>query len=290
MSNKGFSLIEMLIGIAMFAIMITGVYATFITFQKGGYEQIKRAKEGVRESVAMFRISKIVQSAGFGIRLADYQDTANSRFALLGDSDNITVYTLLGDRKDSGEWEVFPNNVRIPTGLRVSLDEDRNDSTASGAMSFRCKDTDNDGSCDNPYYYWINIGLSVTRNGLSTNDDLKNNCGEDTFNILYRRSSSDSGQPMLFCVADLRFEYGFEVNNNIVWDTDTTTMGRDLHDLKMVRIGYMIQKGRRTRKMLPDAPLRYSTFQKNNSTVTLNHKMRLYRWEIIEELIPITNL
>lgn len=280
MNRKGMTLVELLVGVAIFGIIMTGIYSTFITFQKGGYNEIKKAREGIREKVAFFRINKLLESAGFGIMDTDYPN------AFVGDEASVNFMTLLGDDRFSGQWQVYPN-VTINANLRVSLNEKRQLSESNGSVAFRCK---GDTSCDDPYYYWIGLALSTVSNDASTNVDYRNNCAPNTFNLLYKRKTDDPGTPILYCLADVRFEYGYEDEGQIVWDADTTTLGRGLDDLRLVRLGFMIQNGGKRDDLSSNTNLSYSTFQTNNDAVDLNEQMREYRWDIVEELIFMRNL
>ncbi|KAA0259339.1 prepilin-type N-terminal cleavage/methylation domain-containing protein [Deferribacter autotrophicus] len=254
MNKKGMTLIELIVGMGLFVIISSFIYVTYNTFYRSGTVQIAVSKTADDIRLTVLKLDKLIRSAGFGIDRNNVDNAVN----VIGDT--LTFYTLFGDETDSGAWEVCSGTKTLNVPC-VELSENKvlkgklsaTDTFCNkGDILIRCRDANNDGVCDDPYYYIRTIKLSV--------DQPYNDCAADTYNLLL------DDNVILKCVADVKF----------VYDSNS----------KVLKMGFIVQNGNR-RKTPLSKTISYTI---DNSSYAISGNLAYYRWIIIEDIIYLENL
>lgn len=267
MNKKGLSLVELLVALAITGVMMTGVYMTYISFTQKSLDTREIAKTEAEINQAIFKLEKYIESAGFGI------DNDKQFFKINAANDNMSFTTLFAEKTESGLWEVCINDDKIETiGFPVvSLTEEKDyvttinkstDSCDKGTILYVCKDSNNDGECDNPYYYEMTFRLSAN---TSNNYSWSKHCAPDTKNLLM--DINGISNPFLGCVADYKIKY----DNNI----------------KKLIIGIIYQKGLRQKNKVSKT---YDYDLLSGESYTLTNDQEYYKWQKSETQIDLVNI
>jgi prepilin-type N-terminal cleavage/methylation domain-containing protein len=268
-NKKGVTLIELLIAIAIVSVMMLGVYLTYTSFTKTAIDtrQIARSESEVNQ--ALLKLEKLLQSAGFGIDERERPFFVVSK--KLDNSTSITFKTLFGDKIEAGLWEVCVNKTRIVTKNYpvVVLNEEKQleesysntDNCRDGEILYVCKDSNNNGICDNiddsndNYFFEKELRLSAD---TSSNYEWSTHCAPNTRNLLL------NNEPYLGCIADFKVDY-----------TDNT-----------VKLGIIYQSGSKNNSPLSKT-FSYDFF---SESYTLTQNQEYYRWKKVEIILDLVNL
>jgi prepilin-type N-terminal cleavage/methylation domain-containing protein len=268
MNKNAFTLVELLVALAITSIMMLGVYMTYISFTRKSIDTRQIAKTEAEINQGFFKLEKYIESAGFGI------DSDKQFLKIKSTNDEITFTTLFAEKTESGLWEVCINGERSETVSFpvVALTEEKryketierdNENCNTGTILYVCKDTDNNGECDDPYYYEITFRLSA--NNADTYAWSKH-CAPGTKNLLM--DINGISNPFLGCVADFNIEH--DTNND-----------------KKLKIGIVFQKGLRQDSKISKT---FDYELLDNDSYTLTNEQEYYRWQKSEMLIDLINL
>lgn len=277
MNRSGMTLVELLIGIILLGIMMTGIYTTFISFYQGVGEVKVKEKTSYETKIGMSQVDKILTSAGFGISVLDYADSVT------GSDGTITVNTMLGSEANSGNWMVYTGGVvGAAYTPYMMMDQKRNvlGSLDNGSIIYKCKDSDGNGACDDPYYYSYTLGLSDNESKVSGDGSEYAYCAAGTRNL----NLSDS--TLLPCVA--KFVVNYRCN-----DTWQVAPCSNLNELGSVRYGVIYQEGEIQERQISDTTISFNSIIDNTtaiSSIDLSDDMRYYRWKVLENYLTMDNL
>lgn len=267
MNKNAFTLVELLVALAITSIMMLGVYMTYISFTRKSIDTRQIAKTEAEINQGFFKLEKYIESAGFGIDIDKQFLEINST------NDKITFTTLFAEKTESGLWEVCINGERSETVSFpvVALTEEKQyiktiekniKNCNTGTILYVCKDSDNNGECDDPYYYEITFRLSAKN---SYNYAWSKHCAPGTKNLLM--DINGLSNPFLGCIADYNIEYD---NNN-----------------KKLKIGIVYQKGLRQDSKISKT---FDYELLGSDPYTLTNEQEYYRWQKSEMLIDLINL
>ncbi len=166
-SEKGFTLVELLIAITITAFALAGVYTTFVVQQRSFTTQDQVAEVDLTSKIAFDMIINDIRTAGFGYAGNESPDINNitnidttgviipniNGSSGLNDSDTITLIggfrQLTTLENDSG----LANQIDIDSPyLSSSFNTSTRSALSIGGLFFAfissCDDDDNDGNCD----------------------------------------------------------------------------------------------------------------------------------------------
>lgn len=300
-SAHGYSLIELLITLAIFALvtaMISSVYSAFI---KNAAREKSTAKAELDVSNIFWPLVKEVQSAGFGAALTG---TCSPGLTIAG-SDLVIHSTATGDDSLAGTWSYIGTlcAVSLPEGERVVIMN-----TAQKSL-MGSEEVDTGGyltNCVEDYTtniaYWspfVNSGdldcyetrYALTAYGADRPARCAPGANVQKLSRSVSRTVSTNYQPIMDCVLELDYRFGC-INSStgaLSWHTGTTCPTGA--KLRLARIGMVVQSSTRTDTQVPSVISLFEdlggTLQKD---ITLTADQRYYTWKKREQTIPLRNL
>jgi type IV pilus assembly protein PilW len=290
--RKGFTLVELLIGMAILLIISGGVFYAFRDIFQKGTSQALVAKQ---EQDVQFVVSTLVSefsSVGFGVdrsRLVVLNNGTNlsdvtSSNAVIAISGSRIAFLSLATRQDTsiGCWGITDQYKNITTNARDYLF--RPCSSAGWGLPL-CLDPiskrDITSSCANALVFYVgdkNYPADfVTQYYLATSSNASRLCATGT-QTLFKRLGSDTPQPLLDCVAAFRVRY--------ITSTGYSDSVSDINNLSGIRLCMILQVGGRQSTQ---------AYIKNFSdscgpTPVASSDWRYYRWSTVEVDIPLKNI
>lgn len=305
--KKGFSLIELLLAMAIFSVIMAAVYSVYMAILKHATIERKITKTELDVITAVWPFVKEVHTAGLGVF-----SSGNCTPAINFSEGVLTIHsTASGDSKEAGKWSHVGEDCEvneISNGENVVV-------INAGNKEYMGKGSVEGGKvnpCKKDFYenassiaYWVPPKILEC---YETKYSMRNYesgtrpvmCGPATQKV--SRSVSNTGdstsyQPMLDCVfgkdpqgdEGLNFRFGcISAAGDITWRADTNC---GTSKLRAVRIGILIQS---SPKLDIQAPVTVTFFEDIDPslrvTINLSEEQRYYKWRKIEQTIPLRNL
>lgn len=326
LNKQGFSLIELLVVVAMLGIILAVIFSEYIRVLQQAAVTRKVVKTETDIVNVVWPLFKEIESAGFGIPAKSMTGSgssctkANDFSAFKYDSANNRIIihsTAVGDKKNAGAWSAIGSSCKvsgIPAGEYVAV------INPSGMAELGWTSTLTSGtdvilaSCDPMWIdmiaYWtpdtggLECGEAFYRMTQYTSSNKPAICapsgsaadekvGRLMRSIAYN-AGQDNSQPMLECIRDFSFRFGCisKTSGSLTWVTDAANCSGSTGDLRLVKIGMIVQESPADSSYM--APTTITLFSDLGAslqkTVNIIPTQRNYRWRPIERTIVLRNL
>jgi len=320
----GFSLLELLIVIAMLGLILAVIFSEYIRVLQQAAVTRKMVKTEMDVVNVIWPLFKEIESAGFGTPAKSSTGSsssctkANSLLPFSYDAANNRIFihsTAAGEQSDAGSWSTIGNNCVVtgitagqfvvvinPAGM-AQLAWTNTVASGSDVVLAGCDPlwvdmiaywSPSDGAleCVEAFYqmrpYGTRLGTCAP-SGAGTDEQV----GRLMRSIAYN-NGDDNSQPMIECVRDFSFRFACinRSNGSLTWVTDPSGCTSTAGDLRMVKIGLIVQESPRDASYTSPATISLFTdlgagMQK---TVNILPTQRNYRWRPIERTIVLRNL
>jgi len=306
MKNKGYSIIEILIVIAIIGILAGGMFSAYNFMARENIHRHFVAKQEQDVSSLLAQLTKDIESAGFGV------DSPNLASLTVG---NTLSFISLASREEerSGCWAMVKsdrtmdiksiNYIGANCDLNpkdywyVILDPVSKNNRCPSGTDYLCQCGTDDTYCDEEY---INtLAFYATReNGYVFPDDfqvqyfldntnLPSECAQNTFNLMKQVGSSNS-QPVISCVHTFTTRAYVENSGNLVYSDSISDISlfRDI-----LRVCLVLQVGGRQTTPSSNTP-QFTADCGGGPTIDnnwWNNTGRWYRWKVVEQDIVLRN-
>jgi len=300
--SPGFSLVELMVAMAVVGLFLGAVYGTFINFLTESGEQATLSKRGFDTRLGLDLMRSDLRKIGFGVAAPQLAATVS------GDNQNLTfrstavhsqgamagVHGVLyeaGGNLTANDWlggnvsASQPGVVMTPDRELLQTVQLQNVSVAPRNLFFATPNATGAGYFYQRTYYLGGGGVNA---GCADNN---------VSNLLFRDASPNNMGPVsvIDCVLDLRFQYGFELAAGGIGfsgDPATPPSGSADNLPDVIKVGLMIQVGDRYRNQTPTpGPLNYSDPDLQLSTpISLSTDQQRYRWQIVEWSVSLENM
>ena len=241
-NQKGFTILETLITVAIVLLILSAVYYTYVSLFRGVSSEREKVEKEVEKLVSLELLRLDLEHLGYGVgknsssdyRIYDF-DNQNKTSAVLtirstlNNTNNATIGWVLCDNgkmvKDKREDKT--NNNIVYLDMDGNVFQIVNDGSCPGGNTFIGFPFDTSATgcnfsgtnfCNEIVYY-----LSTT--------NLPSNCANGTYNLL-RKVNNGTGQPLLSCVADVKVTVDLDTDGDGKIDnynfTDTNDSSGDL--------------------------------------------------------------
>lgn len=318
LSKKGFSLVELMVVLAIFSIIGTMMYSTFTTFLK----QVTIERKTAKTELDIFNVSwpliKEIETAGFGVP---------KTVTPISESGGVLTIrsTAAGDSQYAGAWSyVTPAGAvygvegtagpSVPSGGNVviinNLDKSRMGLTSvstndAGGGYYYLTDTTsyiNNVAYWSPYdstktspleYYETKYSLrdytaSDIKPGMCAPDEATKKVQKLSRSVKYYDPGTTDFEPLLDCVRALAYRFGCinASTGNLTWQTGTSC---GTSKLRLMKIGMVIQSSSKG----ASSPATITLFEDLGAalaeSITLTSDQRNYRWRKLEQTITLKN-
>ncbi len=302
--SGGFSLVELLVAMAVVGILLGAVYGTFINFLSESGEQAALSKRSFDTRLGLQLLRSDLRQVGFGIADGQLAQTVSGSGTSLtfrstavhsrGSEAGIhgVLYTGAGGNLQANNWlggtiaATTSGIVLTPSRERLALAQLQNVTVSPRNLFFSTPSTTVTGYYYQRTYY---LGGGGTAAGCADNN---------VQNLLFRDANPNPypGTSIVDCVLDIRFRYGYEMSDGAVsYSSDTInppagTTADDLPDT--VKVGLIAQVGHEYRNKKPSpATLNFLDGDlKLADPIDLSDQQRRYRWQRLEWTIPLENM
>ena len=236
-NKKGFTILEVLIAIFISIILMAAVYYTYSTFFMGIKSERVNVEQEIEKIVGLELLRLDLEHLGYGVGInpsGDYKiyeldntkDISSGKpylliRATLNNSNDSTIgWRLCRDKKEiKTEIEGSNSNfVFIDDKGYVSCIKKGSNSTCVLTSDSKCPDAngifvgypfdDNAIGCNfNGYNFCSEIKYYLS------NSNLPKDCNPNTYNLL-RKVNNGTGQPLLSCVADIKFTVDMDTDGD----------------------------------------------------------------------------
>jgi type IV pilus assembly protein PilW len=319
MRNKGYTIFELLVVIALSLIVGAAFYTFYNTVIKENISKSTIAKQEQDAFILANEVVKDLSTIGFGIdadRLKINDGTAcdldgtNNPFLTYCSSQKQLAYLSLAGSEDqyAGCWGfidrtgklktyIVNNNNTIP--LSYSYLNKQCPSNAGNYIrlntlkklieTFTYDPNNLDPLKRNSYAFYIGNNtypddpkkVPIDFEVIYRLDDknLPRECAPDTYNL--QKTVRGNSSPVISCVLDFQVKY-VKTDNTVATSID------DINELSAVKLCMIVQVG--GRQSVPDNPPNYSQAGGCDQYNYTNNDRRYYRWAVIEQVIPLMNI
>lgn len=302
-SNHGFSLIELMVAMAVVGIFLGAVFVTFTNFLGESANQASLSAQSLDVRTGLNQVRRDLASAGLGIP----EDGSQLDNAVTGNQSSVRIRStgVTGRDGDNGNragkvgvLQSGPSAQGIPgdaTGVVLTPAREYitagelqtlNPSLKTTKLFFVTQLSPNE-------FYERTYALS------SECDSGSNPCGDcadGTADLQYQDASGNSGRPVVECVADFRLRYGFQTSGGGI-DFTSTSPGNPPAGIEdtypdVLKVGMVVQVGGRYRnEVRTESPVSYADSDlQTGDGVTLSDEQKQYRWKVVEWTVPLTNM
>jgi len=299
--KKGYSIIEILIVIAIMGILAGGILSAYRFIAKENVQRHLVAKQESDVSVLINQLIKDIESAGFGI---DF-DTYFSQTTL---SAGTLQFPSLATREErwSGCWAILESgsltiksknflgqDCQFPSAWYVVLDPVTKKNLCPSNLDYLCNDLTNINGI--AFYATNNNNYKYPQSFITTysltSTNLPKECAQGTLNLVKTLGTRgqpgyQANQPVMSCVFPDGFKVraGIESGGSIDYNDSITSTP------KLFRICLIMQVG--ARQDTATTQPQWSTNCGGGPTIDStwwNNTGRWYRWKVIEQDIPLRN-
>ena len=231
-SNKGFSILELLIVIAISIILMSAVYYTYTTFFMGIKSERVNVEQEIEKVVSLEILRLDLEHLGYGVGKNSSGDYKIYELDNTKDINNGKPYLLIrttinNTRNETIGWRICRNGNL----LKNEIDGTNNNFVYVDDNGY-VKYILTDGSCPSDTGVFIGYpfdsgATDCNFNGTNfcseikyylSNSSLPKNCNPNTYNLL-RKVNNGTGQPLLSCVADIKFTVDMDTDGDGTIDT-----------------------------------------------------------------------
>jgi len=295
--TRGFSLVELMVALAVVGIFMGAVYQFFITVFSQSTEQAAQTRRTVQQQLGLTLVKRDLSKVGFGID--SDQSTGN---IIAGNASQITFRStsVSGRAAASGQFGlVVGGTVSGIASDTVGVVETSDRELMAGPATLSTLQTNGElrdrrvffagnQNTAQPYYYERRYALSSGTSEYCA-DGVNNLQWED-----YPAASYGASEPVIDCVRDFRLRYGFQQSaGGLDYSSDPATAAGTPEDAvpDTLKVGIIFQVGQETRKTVSTGPLSYSDADlANGGDVPLNGNQDHFRWQVAEWEIPLDSM
>ena len=234
---KGFSLVELLITIVIMMILLAGGVYIYTKFLKETSTEGETTEKQIERLVALDIMRLDIEHIGYGVGKNpdvnnDYRvydiDNTNHTFVIhstLNNSDNTTIgWRLCDSGSVAVEQMEAPNNNFVYVGSNGYVAEVRTDGNCPSTGSYIGYPFEDEAiACDfNGTTFCTEIVYYLS------NTNLPKKCNPNTYNLLRKVNNSIGGDPLLSCVADIRYTTDLDTNADGKIDIKNNTNNTDI--------------------------------------------------------------
>lgn len=290
LGSRGFSLLELLVAMAVVGLLIGAVYGVFINFLSASGQQAALSNRAFDLRAGLFSMRQDLGSAGLGI------DKTQLDNAVAGNSSAVTILStgFTGYADPAGQFGVFEDGDVLGVGsstLGVALTGNRELAAGKDYLANMSGVADGQfffaGNQDGgePYYFQRQFRLSGA---------ASDSCGSNTQTLLWDDVNGSSA-PIVECVLNFRVLYGYQQNGGgIEYTTTTSSPPGNPEDLipDILKVGLMVQAGDHFGvAQVPSGTLNYSDSDLSGvGAVSLSPLQQNYEWTRVEWSIPLPNM
>lgn len=325
--NKGFTLVEILVSLAILGIVLAGIYSVYNMQHKSYIVQEQVAEMQQSERVALQMITRDLRMAGLGLQFCN--DAAGGKVIFSdgpnvynGDgydaSDKIGVEYHSFSPKDEGETEITTNVPSISASSELDvkntagfadgdwvmvIDSGREDchfalfcvTNVQAASNKLQHNPANGGPCANKPTYGNKLG-----SGFMIGDRVRKLNREDGGRIIYAidnyrltRSVDGAAQPLADNIEDMQVAYGIDIDNDRIledgeWFNDPT--GRDMTLLREIRLTLVARTTREDPAYNIGTRPVVEDHDPSVSAVTTPAQAARYRRRVLQSTIKLRNI
>jgi len=302
----GFSLIELLVVLAVFSVVTGMIYSVYSGFIRNAVLERKVAKTELDLASTFWPLTKEIGSAGFGLAKSGTGACVLAQAIAISGSELTIHSTASGDDALSGTWGYVSGgcatgitydpaqpNVVLINNLDKSLVASVQIGTG-GVITGVC-DTD----YRDTFAYWIpyqsggDLQCYETKYSLRAYDagtkPAMCAAGAQKLSRSVSRTTTTNYEPMLDCMQALHYRFGcINASGALTWQTGSSC---GTSKLKLIKVGMIIQSSTRTSTQTgPSMTLFEDLGSSLVQTVSLTAEQRNYRWKKRELLISLRNL
>ncbi|KPV40628.1 hypothetical protein AN478_05515 [Thiohalorhabdus denitrificans] len=305
-SGRGFSLVELLVAMAVVGLLLGAVFLTFTNFLTESANQASLSAQSLDVRTGLNHVHRDLASAGMGIPDGDMEN------AVAGTASAVTIRsTGVSGRDDDNDNPAGQVAVLQSGPSAHGLPDNSSGVVLTPAREYvadTLTDTTNNElheldvslkspklfyvSRTNPNYYEREYRLSDSCS--KTTGDC-GSCADGTPDLIYDDTNGGSG-PAVECVADFRVRYGFQLSNGEIdfssEDPNDEPSGVDDLLPDALKVGMVVQVGSEYRnEVRTESPVEYADADlQTGGGVGLSTEQQQYRWKVVEWTVPLPNI
>ncbi|MFP4560209.1 MAG: prepilin-type N-terminal cleavage/methylation domain-containing protein [Thiohalorhabdus sp.] len=308
-AERGFSLVELLVAMAVVGLLLGAVFLTFTNFLTESANQASLSAQSLDVRTGLNQVRRDLSSTGMGIPDGD-MDTA-----VAGTASSVTIRsTGVTGRNDDNEnpagavavIQSGPSANGIPddaSGVVLTPAREYVDDTGSTTnnrfdeldeLEFSLKTTKLfyvTRTSPNFYERQYRLGADCSEAGGDCGA-----CADGTPDLIHNDTNGGSG-PAAECVADFRVRYGFQTSDGDI-DFSSTDPDNDVPsgvDDRLpdaLKVGMVVQVGSEYRnEVRTESPVTYTDEDLDpDDGVDLSEEQQQYRWKVVEWTVPLPNI
>jgi type IV pilus assembly protein PilW len=314
MKNKGYTIIEILIVIAIMAILAGGIFSAYRFIARENAWRHHVAKTEMDSEILINQIIKDIESAGFGIDSSNLTRTSLTTQSIGGNNFSRLQVPGLSFRAErwSGCWAELKDGkitnrsknymgvaCQFPNDWYIVLEPYTKKNLCPQATSYLCNDLSglsglafyatNNNSYNYPQAFMMSYGVSGT--------NLPKECASGTYNLTKTLGTEgfqgyQADQPVISCLfpGGFRVRAGIESGSTINYSNTITASDIQNKRLKLFRVCLITQIG--YRQDTATTPPQFSG--ECGGGPSINNTWwkdigRWYRWKVMEINIPLKN-
>ncbi|MDI1471136.1 prepilin-type N-terminal cleavage/methylation domain-containing protein [Thermodesulfovibrio sp. 1176] len=315
MKNNGYSIIEILIVIAIMSILAGGIFSVYRFIAKETAWRHYVAKNEMDVSVFLNQIIKDIETSGFGIDSLNLTRASLSSETVGGKSFSKLTVPGLAFRAErwSGCWAELNNgsitnrsknllgqNCQFPNEWYVVLEPYTKKNLCPQNTDYLCNSLSgmtglvfyatNNNSYKYPDSFMLTYGVNQT--------NLPKECASGTYNLVKTlgtigQPGYQANQPVISCIFPRGFvvRVGIDSGTSINYTNNLSSAHIQNKNLKLFRICLITQVGYKQDTSATEYP-QFSSDCGGGPTIDTtwwNNTGRWYRWKVIEQDIPLKN-
>ncbi len=303
--KKGYSVVEILIVIAIMGILAGGILSAYRFIAKENVTRHLIAKQEQDVAVLINQLLKDVESAGFGVDI----DTISDNTAI---SSGSLKFPSLSSREEkwSGCWAVLNSgnltiqsknflgqDCQFPNAWYVVIDPVTKKNLCPANLNYLCNDLR--GMSGLAFYATQNDDYKYPQSFMVTytlkQTNLPKECARGTYNLIKTigtpgQPGYQANQPVISCVFPNGFKVraGIQSGGSVIYQDSLSSS--EIKNLKLFRICLILQVG--ASQDTPSVQPQFSSDCGGGPSIDItwwNNTGRWYRWKVVEQNIPLRN-